>query len=78
MRLFLVFHADGKLSNKGKQTPLMTYFLLIDLGAVKSPENHVTGSVDNAEISLIIFILLLWLYVIRIFLQKWGELAEIR
>lgn len=56
----------------------MTYFLMIDLGAVKSPEDHVTGSVDNAEISLIIFILLLWLYVIRIFLQKWGELAEIR
>ena len=45
-------------------------------GAVKSPEDHVTGSVDNAEMSLIIFILLLWLYVIRIFLQKWGELAE--
>ena len=63
---------------KANRLLLMTFILLIDLGAVKSPEDHVTGSVDNAEISLIIFILLLWLYVIRIFLQKWGELAEIR
>ena len=28
---------------------------------------------DNLEIGLISFILLLWLFVIRIFLQRWGE-----
>ena len=43
------------------------------LGAIKFPEDNITGSMTNGEVVMIGFILLLWLYVIRIFLQKWGE-----
>ena len=42
-------------------------------GAIKFPEDNITGSMTNAEVIMIGFILLLWVYVIRIFLQKWGK-----
>ena len=42
-------------------------------GAIKVPEGRVTGRLDTVEMVLILFILCLWAFVIRIFLNKWGE-----
>ena len=42
-------------------------------GAIMVPEGRVTGRLDTVEMVLILFILCLWAFVIRIFLNKWGE-----
>jgi len=44
--------------------------------AIKFPEDNITGSMTNGEVVMIGFILLLWLYVIRIFLQKWDKISR--